>query len=188
MEFRKNEALMILRPFMQKLDECVRTAFEALITEVGPYFEKYTPMSLGITMSAYVNYYAKRFFASQSRVRLFEEYNSLYFIFDNAVVAKFKKMDEELHYAPPNSERSKLFLSQQLQLVPETVNVNIAYVIDQMYSRVQDLAYVCPNGHNDYHWRYFFSEDYSTMEMFPQDRDEKPEPRVRMRNPHAKES
>jgi hypothetical protein len=144
----QQEAEDFLRPYFDRLSNCIRMGFIEFIQNHSAYAYKYEVRTKANIIRDNIVALSKSEFFSDSEVSFLQQRHYTLMVIDNRYILRFKKLHSDLtssNYATPQA----LNFSLQLEipgLPPNPLRLDIGYVPDPLMTEIIGIYIVCPNG------------------------------------------
>lgn len=147
MTITRDEAVTVLKPYLDKLRECVVLAWDDYITQYNDLRFPHTSRTRANIIHDLMCLHAKRQFAPIKGVHI-RETNGLFLVdFHGELQIRFKKLNRSMKSSNIPTQQTLHFFEQlELEGIPSATRLVIGYILDEAQTQIRTVVITCPKG------------------------------------------
>jgi hypothetical protein len=142
----QQEAAKILEPYLSTIRKIMLESLEELNKAMAVITESLNNRAKCATLHSIAIEKAKRYFKGMRGIIIKSKYQSIQIVFDQQLVGRIKKVNDDKLSRNANTERNRNILNHQLSLFPDIPSltfIDLAYKIIETWSDYDRLLVVC---------------------------------------------
>lgn len=172
------ESREILQPHLGTLDRIMTESLEDLNKALGSLSEKVNKRAKSALLHSIAIEKSKKYFKDVPQVVIREKYQSVQLIFDNKIVGRIKKVNNDNLSTNAKTKRNEAILHQQISLFSElfvadffpSLFVDFGYKINETGESYDKLGVICRND-KSIKWHFSFKGSHEPVVLSTEQED-----------------
>lgn len=150
----KEDAKHTMFPLLRPLYEACHTAFDTMHQESKDWWHKVSPRTKANVMRDYLLFEVKKIVEDYEGIRFVRKNGLTLLGVNEKIVIRIKKLGSNLSTSNIQTAQNSAFEKQQLLLTgfTEVVSLNLGYIINEIWTKIEAVYITCPNGYKKVSW------------------------------------